>query len=79
MLKQISAAIGVLMMGAPSAATAYDCEYSKDLNRELNVRDVSELSVDAGAGSLEIIGYDDQDTISIEAREWIASILRSDI
>jgi len=51
-----------------SACYADDCDYSEKVERNVDLSGVSELFVEAGAGTLEIIGEDNRDDVLIKAK-----------
>ena len=57
-----------LSVGLLPTAMAYDCDHSRDIDRELDADSLTELRVDAGAGSLDIIGKESLDRVLISAR-----------
>lgn len=57
----------VMMMFAASLADAAWNEYSEDRELQLDAEGVEALEIDAGAGSLDVIGVDGIDSIQVKA------------
>lgn len=58
----------LLMSSAQAFSWGNDCEYSRDLDRELSLNSIRHIYVEAGAGSLEIRGDDSLDSVMIDAK-----------
>lgn len=52
---------------SPVLAWGNDCEYSREIKREVSLAESRQLNVVAGAGVLEIKGSDGRDTVLIDA------------
>lgn len=59
--------IVVLFCLSTSLAFAGDCEYRRDINRNIEINGISKILVEAGAGSLEIKGESGRKDIQIQA------------
>lgn len=57
-----------LILSSPALAWGDECEFSRDVERELSLSDSLLLTVVAGAGKLEIIGDADRQTVLIDAK-----------
>jgi hypothetical protein len=57
-----------LLISSPALAWGDDCEFSRDVERELSLTDSALLTVVAGAGKLVIVGDADRQTVLIEAK-----------
>jgi hypothetical protein len=57
----------LLLTLAANTANAGDCKYSRDIQRVVDLGSVTELMVEAGAGSLEISGDSSRSDVQIEA------------
>ena len=61
----LAASIGLLFSGA---VVADDCEHEKQLTLELDASATAELRIDAGSGSLTVLGNDGIDQIRATGR-----------
>ncbi|MFT6033643.1 MAG: hypothetical protein ACI854_002183 [Arenicella sp.] len=57
-----------LLFSSHAMAWDNDCEFSRDVEREISVNDSLQLTVVAGAGTLAIVGDTDRQTVLIEAK-----------
>lgn len=64
----VSILVSPLVISSSALARGDDCEFTRDIKRELSVSDSSLLTVVAGAGKLEIVGDADRKTVLIEAK-----------
>lgn len=66
MMKNIMLFLAIGLM--TSTAYAGDCAYSENVERNIDLSGVSELFVEAGAGTLEIVGEDNRDDVLVTAK-----------
>jgi hypothetical protein len=67
-LSVAAAVASSLILSSPALAWGDECEFSRDVERELSLSDSLLLTVVAGAGKLEIIGEADRQTVLIDAK-----------
>jgi hypothetical protein len=63
-----SVLVSPFVISSPAFAWGDECEYTRDIKRELSLSDSALLTVVAGAGKLEIVGDADRETVLIEAK-----------
>lgn len=68
MLPAIVGVTSVLLMPIPGVASAYYCDYSREISKNIDATKAVNLKVMARAGLLEIKGEDGVDEISITAK-----------
>ena len=56
------------LLGPPAFAWGDDCEFTRNIEREIGLGDSLKINVVAGAGKLAIEGDDDRKTVLIEAK-----------
>jgi len=65
----VASVLSACVLTASSAfAWGNDCEYTRDIKREVSLVKSMQLNVVAGAGELDIKGDDDRDVVLIEAK-----------
>jgi len=64
----VSMIMASILAAVPALAWSADCEYSREIKREVNLTEARKLNVVAGAGALEIKGDKSRETVSIDAR-----------